>query len=366
MKQKKFLNFAVGPVQMSPQILALGAEQIPYFRTREFSALMLENEQLVLEAIKAPKNSRVVFLTGSGTAAMEAALINLFTPQDKVLVVNGGTFGKRFSQLCDIYSIEHTDIVLPAGSPLTTQHLAPFENKGYSGLLVNLHETSTGVLYDQQLLADFCKRNHIKLLADAISAFLADDINMSDLGACAIIAGSQKAMALPPGLSLIILSPEGQDLIKRNKTSGHIKTLYFDLDNALTNGTRGQTPFTPAISILIQLNYRFKQLRREGFNQIIRRTALIATDFRKKIKDLPFEIPSQSLSNALTPLTPKYAVSAYTIFELLKDQYNIFVCPNGGAYKDSLFRVGHIGDLTIDDNDKLLAALAELNTKKLI
>ncbi|MBO7190990.1 MAG: alanine--glyoxylate aminotransferase family protein [Elusimicrobiaceae bacterium] len=366
MEQKIFLNFAVGPVQIEPEVLALGAQPIPYFRTQEFSALMLGNEQLVLQAIKAPANSRVVFLTGSGTAAMEAALINLFTPKDKVLVINGGTFGKRFSQLCDVYSINHTDIVLPAGAALTEKHLAPFEKKGYTGLLVNLHETSTGVLYDQKLLADFCKRNHLKLLVDAISSFLADDIDMSGLGACAVIAGSQKAMALPPGISLIVLSQEGQDLIKHNKANGYIRTLYFDLENALTNGLRGQTPFTPAVSILIQLNYRFRQLQQEGFDKIIRRTALLASDFRKKIKGLPFQITSQSLSNALTPLTPTHPVSAYTIFELLKDRYHIFVCPNGGAQKDTLFRVGHIGNLTVQDNDRLLEALADLNTKNLI
>ena len=154
---KKFYNFAVGPVKTDEEILKIGAEQIPYFRTEEFSCLIKENEQLVLKALNAPKNSRVVFITGSGTASMEAAVANIFNSNDKVLVIKGGSFGTRFSQLCDIYNISHTDINLEMGHQLTEQNLQQFENKGYTGFLVNIHETSTGVLYNHKLIADFCK-----------------------------------------------------------------------------------------------------------------------------------------------------------------------------------------------------------------
>ena len=359
MLNRKFYNFAVGPVLMGQEVLDIGNQQIPYFRTDEFSKLMLENESWVLQALKAPAKSRVAFITGSGTASMEATIINLFTSQDKLLIVNGGSFGARFSQICAIHQIPHTDITLQMGHQITAADLAPFENKGYTGLLVNIDETSTGVLYDARLLADFCKRNHLVFVVDAISSFLADE-------ATAIIAGSQKAMALPPGISLIALSEEGQNRISRNKKQGHIKTLYFDLDNALTNGLRGQTPFTPAVSILLQLHARFQRLHAEGFDKIIQRTAQIAADFRQRIKNFPFEITSQSLSNAVTPLHPVHNVSAHKIFEILKDEYNIYICPNGGIYKDTIFRVGHIGALTIQDNDVLFKAFTDLVNKNLI
>ena len=92
------INFTVGPVQAGPEVLELGAQQVPYFRTPEFSEVMLENEALMLKFSKAPKNARAVFLTGSGTAAMEAAVMNVFTPEDKVLLINGGGFGQRFHE----------------------------------------------------------------------------------------------------------------------------------------------------------------------------------------------------------------------------------------------------------------------------
>ena len=99
------LNFTVGPVMASDEVRAIGAEQVPYFRTAEFSAIMKENEQLMKQFAKASDDARTVFITGSGTASMEAVVMNVFTPADKVLVVNGGSFGHRFVQLCEIHEI---------------------------------------------------------------------------------------------------------------------------------------------------------------------------------------------------------------------------------------------------------------------
>lgn len=101
------INFAVGPVQMDEEIRAIGAEEVPYFRTPEFSAIMKENERLMKQFTGAPEDARAVFLTGSGTAAMEAAVMNLFTERDRVLVVNGGSFGARFAKICEIHEVPH-------------------------------------------------------------------------------------------------------------------------------------------------------------------------------------------------------------------------------------------------------------------
>ena len=107
----KMLNFTVGPVMSSDAVRAIGAEQVPYFRTPEFSELMFENEQLVKKFAKAEESARVVFITGSGTASMEASVMNVFSEQDKVLVVNGGSFGERFCQICKIHDIPFTEIL---------------------------------------------------------------------------------------------------------------------------------------------------------------------------------------------------------------------------------------------------------------
>lgn len=356
------INFTVGPVQSNDIVRSIGGEQVPYFRTPEFSEIMLENEQLMKKFSGAEEKARVVFITGSGTASMEATVANTLTEQDKVLIVNGGSFGQRFVQLCEIYEIPHTEIKLDKGKALTEQHLAGYENQGYTAFMVNVHETSTGVHYDMDMISAFCKRNHLFLIVDAISSFLADEFQMKKLGVDVMITGSQKALACPPGISVIVLSEKAIERVEANEP----KCMYLDLKSALKNGERGQTPFTPAVGILRQIHARLKQIKADGgVEKESAKIKELAEDFRNKIKGLPFEIVSESMSNAVTPLYPLTA-SAYDIFITLKDEYGIWVCPNGGELKDKVFRVGHIGDLTKDDNDKLIDALKDMQKRGLI
>lgn len=356
------LNFTVGPVMSSEAVLSIGAEQVPYFRTPEFSALMLENERLVKKFAKADDDARVAFITGSGTASMEATVMNVFSPRDKVIVVNGGSFGHRFVQLCQIHEIPYTEVVPPMGQGITRQMLEPLAGKGYTGFLVNLDETSTGVLYDIKMISEFCRENDIFLVVDSISSFLCDPFNMQELDVQVMITGSQKALACPPGISLIVLSPKA---VKRVNTR-EVRSMYFNLKDILLNGERGQTPFTPAVGILRQINRRLREIDEAGgVDGEVARIGGIANDFRKKIKDLPFELVSSAMPNAVTSLHPTTA-SAYDIFTILKDEYGIWICPNGGDMKDKVFRVGHIGALTTEDNTTLINAFRDLQRRGII
>ena len=355
-------NFTVGPVEMSDNTREIGKNQIPYFRTTEFSKIMLENEKYIKKFSKTTDDSRAVFLTGSGTAAMEAVVMNMFDENDKLLVVNGGTFGKRFVSICEVHQLQYTEIKIDFGKVLTKDDLEQYDNKGYTGFIVNIHETSTGVLYDLNLIAEFCKRNNIFLAIDAISSFLADPFDMVSNNVGVMITGSQKALACPPGVSIVVLSPEALERVNKNKS----KCMYLDLKLALKYAEDGQTPFTPAIGILMQINERLKEIENNGgVEKEVERVANQAKDFRDKIKDLPFEIASKSLSNAVTPLHPKN-VTAYEVFSILKDEYGIWIGPNAGDLKDKIFRVGHIGALNKDDNDILINALKDMQKRGLI
>ena len=166
-------------------------------------------------------------------------------------------------------------------------------------------------------------------------------------------------MACPPGISIITFSKQGVERVMSNDP----KCMYFDLRDALKNGERGQTPFTPAVGILRQINMRLREIDAAGgVESEIDRIGGIARDFREKIKGLPFEIVSESLSNAVTPLHPLTA-SAYDIFTILKDEYGIWICPNGGDLKDKIFRVGHIGYILPKDNTTLVEALKDLKNR---
>ena len=356
------INFTVGPVQASDEVCAIGAEQVPYFRTAEFSDIMLENEKLIKKFAKAKEDARAVFITGSGTASMEAVIINTLTSTDKAIVVNDGSFGQRFVQLCKVHSVPFSEITLEMGKALTREMLEEYDNKGYTAFIVNVHETSTGVYYDINMISEFCKKNNLFLIVDAISSFLADEFDMEKLCVDVMITGSQKALACPPGISVIVLDKKAIDRVEISDP----KSMYFDLKDALKNGERGQTPFTPAVGILRQINVRLKEIETTGgVENEITKIAEIAADFREKIQELPFEIVSESMSNAVTPLHPTTA-SANDIFRILKDEYQIWVCPNGGELKDQVFRVGHLGALTKADNTILVNALKDMQKRKLI
>ena len=356
------LNFTVGPVMSSEQVLSIGAEQVPYFRTPEFSTIMLENEKYMLEYSKAPEGSKAVFMTCSSTGSMEAVVMNCFTKKDKLLVINGGSFGHRFVELCEIHGIPYVALELEKGRKLTKEKLYEYDNQGFTGLLVNVDETSTGVLYDTVMIGEFCKNNKMFFVCDCVSSFLADPFDMAECGADVMITGSQKVLACPPGVSIIVLAPKGLDRVKSSMT----KTMYFDLKDALKNQERGQTPFTPAVGILLQINERLREIDRLGGADVeIDRVAAQARDFRKKIKGLPFELVSESPANGVTSVHPENA-DAYNILLKLKDEYGIWICPNGGEMKNTIFRVGHIGALTHNDNTTLVNAFKDLQKRGIL
>lgn len=168
-------NFAAGPVEEFGETLMVGEERTLYFLTPEFSLVMLENERLVLEFAGVPAEARAVFLTGSGTAGMEATVLNVLREDDQVLVVNGGSFGTLFCQICEVHGISHDEVKLEVRYQVRSADLKPFDGKGHTASLVKKHVTSTGELYDMDLLGEFCRRNGMLSDVDNISSFLADE-----------------------------------------------------------------------------------------------------------------------------------------------------------------------------------------------
>ena len=359
---KEMINFSVGPVQSDEIVREIGFQQVPYFRTSEFSNIMFENENLIKKFVVAEERAKVVFITGSGTASLEASVINTLSSKDKALIVNGGSFGQRFVEICKIHNIPYEDIKLDIGQPLTKEMLAKYKDKGFTAFLVNIHETSTGVLYDLNIISNFCKEQKLFLIVDAISSFLADKLEMAKNGVDIVIIGSQKALACPPGVSIIVLSEKALERVKNIDA----KCMYLNLKTALKDAERGQTPFTPAVGILLQINARLKNIDSNGGAiKEIEKTKELADYFRKEIINLPFKFVTTSPSNAVTSL---YSLNqkAFDIFICLKDNYGIWICPNGGDLKDKVLRVGHIGNLTRKDFDKLLNALKDMNKRGLL
>lgn len=356
------LNFTVGPVQSSDTVRKVASKQVPYFRTKEFSEIMFENENYIKELSGASDDSKVVFITGSGTASMEAAVINTLTGNDKVLIINGGGFGQRFVDICNLHGIPNDQIKLEIGTNITEEVLNSYDGNNYSAFIVNLHETSTCTLYDMELIAKYCEKYNLFLIVDAISCFLADPINMKASNINVLITGSQKALSCDPGISVIVVDEVAQNRINNTKCISY----YLDLKSALSNAERGQTPFTPAVNILLQINARLNEINNNGgVNYEINKVKRLSNYFRERIVNYGFGFLSNNMSNAATAIIcPKN--NAVEIFETLKDNYKIWVCPNGGELKNSVLRVGHIGELSIDDYNNLFNALEDMKNKNML
>lgn len=348
--------FTVGPVLMDKETLAVRAKQIPYFRTEEFSKIVLDTASDLKELMGTSQNSKAIFLTGSGTASMESVVSNSFDETDNILVINGGSFGARFKQLCEIYNLKHDEIKLSFGEKLSEEHFNNLNGKNYTALLVNIDETSTGQLYDINLISSFCKKNNIYLVVDAISSFLSDEYKMDEWNIDCTIISSQKAMALAPGLSMIVMNERFYNNKVKNKP---MKNLYLNINEHIKNMERGQTPNTPAVGIILELNEKLRRIKNIGVEQFINKTKENAEFFRNEIRKLGFELPNYNLSNALTPLIFKNN-NAKNLYNYLRENYDITLTPNGGDLADTVLRVGHIGNVTKQDLEDLIEKIKEV------
>lgn len=347
--------FTVGPVEMYDSTLEVRSKQLPYFRTDFFSKLMLENEEMLKKALYTDKSSKAIFLTGSGTSAMDA-VVGQCLSNEKALVIDGGSFGHRFVELCEFYGVEYESIHLDTNETLTVNHLQEYQNHDFTCMLVNMHETSTGQLYDIKMLSEFCIKKEMALIVDAISAFLCDEIKMDEMHIDCLITSSQKALSLAPGLSMIVVNDDFYQKFIKNKKA---KSYYLDLNAHLKNMERGQTPFTPAVGVCYEVHDMLEKVLNKGVEQVIADKKCLANYFRENIKKLGIEVVDCPLSNALTPLYFKDG-GAKALYENLKDKYDIYLTPCGGINADKIVRVGHMGNLCIDDYDDLINKIREV------
>ncbi|MEA2029922.1 MAG: aminotransferase class V-fold PLP-dependent enzyme, partial [Campylobacterota bacterium] len=308
---EEYAIFTPGPVKMSQEILEIGAKQTPYFRNAPFSDVTFECEAGLLELVNAPKGSKVIFLTASGTAGMEAAVMNLLTSEDRALVINGGGFGGRFVDICATHDVPHSNFKVEnrnLSNIADEVKSASLEIKEHSSLIVNAHETSIGHIYDLDALGNYARANELFFIVDAISMLVTDRLDMSEQNIDAVVASSHKGLALPPGLTMVILSPKALQRVQ------DIKSLYFNLKDYLANGERGQTPYTPAVTIMLQLQSRLAQIKaRGGVESSIAHAQEIAHYFRDAIKPLPLKAYTPFMPNAMTTLTPTDGKSAMDI-----------------------------------------------------
>lgn len=335
------------------EILSIGAQQVPYMRTQEFSEINKDSEKILLELIDCPEGKTIIY-TGSGTGAMDAIVSCYVATKKKAFIIDGGSFGHRWVQLCEYYGCSHYVMKLDRGHDIDYNLLdKQLEEEKPDVFLVQHHETSTGQLYDLPKIGKLCKKHNISLVVDVISSFLIEDISMKKMGIDICITSSQKGLNIPPGLSIIFLS---KDLI--NYPFGH-NNYYFDFQENLNNLHRGQTSYSPATLIYLQLNARLHQLKKEGVENHKAKVRECAKFFRQLCQKYGWEICAQSPSCAITGFQVN-GLNKGNVFRALIDNYNTFVMPGG---IEGFLRVSHMGIQSKEDLEELALQIHEIEKR---
>jgi aspartate aminotransferase-like enzyme len=299
-----------------------------------------------------------MILTGSGTAAMETVALNFLRQDDKALVVNAGTFGQRWCDLCAVHGISYEELRLEAGEDLDLDRLTSALSKNVTVLFATAHETSTGALFDIEAIGRATNGLGVFLVVDAISTVCADRFLMDDWHVDVAVVSSQKGLALPPGLAFIAMGARALSRLENIQP----RTLYMNVREYLSNQKRGQMPFTPAIGLFIQLHQRLLDIKEMTLDHLIRQHHEKACEFREALKTLPFDTLPARPSNALTAVTCG-AFDAQEIVHTLRTEHAMEVAPNGGDLKNRVFRVSHMGEHPPEDLKALVKALEDTTAR---
>lgn len=317
----------------------IGKQQPLYFRTETFAKILLDCQNL-LKYLLHCKSGKVVILTASGTGAMDASIQNLIDKKERILIIVGGSFGKRWVEICQHYQLNYTIFNVDFGKNLDLHQL---ENniKLYKPtyILSQHNETSSMQLHPIEKIGNLCKQYKIKFIVDAISSFCVDYIDMDGYNIDCLVISTNKGVGTYPGLSAIIL--------KSNMKYKKSVSYYFDFNKYIGNFGDISLPFTPNLTSIYQLYYQLKKFKKLGIKNLIKKIHKQAIHFRTLIEKLPFTIIAETSSNCGTGLYTE-RMDVKDLFERLQKQ-NIYFTPAGGEEGKKLI-IGHIGEQTRKDN----------------
>lgn len=337
---KKNYLLTPGPTPLPPEICEALSRPIIHHRTPQFQAVLKETGENLKKVYQT--NNDVFILSSSGTGAMEAAVINLLSWGDQALVVEGGKFGERWTELCEAYGIKSIVVKAEWGKALDPLVLAQHLKKEphVKVVFATLCETSTGVTFDIRKFGEVVAETNAVLVVDAISGLGAIDIKMDEWGVDVLVCGSQKGFMLPPGLGFISVSPKAWKLTETSKCPKY----YFDLKVAKKAWAKTDTPYTPAIGLVIALNEALKMMLAEGLENIFNRHRKLAEATRAAMKGLKLELFAPSAgSDAVTAVKVPQGIDGEKLVKIMRDEFGVTIAGGQGEMKGKLFRVAHMG-----------------------
>jgi len=346
-----------GPTPIPDSVLREMARPMINHRGKEFRALF----ESITEDLKWAYRTRndVFILTTSGSGAMEAAVVNTLSPSDRVLACVAGEFGKRFAQIAETYGAAVDRLEAPYGSPITPEMLRDkLLGVHYKAVLLTHNETSTALLNPIRELA-FEIRQALPdalILVDSVSGLGTAPLPVDDWDLDVVLAGAQKAFMVPPGLAFASVSPRAWAA----NAEARMPRFYFDFGQARDFARKGQTPWTPAISLFFALARAMEMLKAEGLDAIYARHDRLTRMVRSGARALGLRLMQDDdryASRAVTGIYAPDGVHPSKIQAQLQDKFGYVVAGGQGPLVDSIFRVGHLGYYDDTDMLGLLAAL---------
>jgi aspartate aminotransferase-like enzyme len=342
-----------GPTPIPNEVELAMSETMIHHRTPQFNKVF-EEARRGLKKLFGTKNDVIMFAS-SGTGAMEAAVANLFSPGDKVLVINGGKFGERWLNIANAYGLTPIDLKVEWGRAVK---VADVEKQlkaqpDIQGVLIQASETSTTVLHPVKEIANLTKGGPL-FLVDGVTAVGVVSVPVDEWGIDVLVTGSQKALMLPPGLGFIALSDRAWDRTKKAK----LPRFYFDLNLERKNQQKGSGAFTPAVSLIFGLRASLSMMEREGIEQVYARHARMCRATRAAATALGLRLLApDSPSPAVTGIFLPDGIDADKVLQYLRDRMNVTLAEGQDQLKGKVIRIAHVGYMGAFDVVTAIAAL---------
>ncbi len=349
---KKSYLFTPGPTPIPPEALLAMAQPIDYHRSEDAVALIKD----VLEKLKHVFRTEndVLFLTSSGTGAMDGAVANLLCRGDKVLVIRSGKFGERWAEICEAYGVEVVPIDVRWGDSVTPEIVETklTENRDVQAVFATLCETSTGALHDIETLARLTQSSPTLLVVDAVSALGADDLQMDNWGVDVVVSCSQKGLMTSPGLAFAALNQRAWKATERSD----LPKYYLDFRKAHQRGLEGSVPYTPAITLLTALQCALNHICTEGIRPTIARHNRMAIATRNAVKAIGLPLFATSPANTLTSIRLPEEIDGKAFVKMMREKHGITYAGGQGELSGKIVRIAHLG--WMNENDVIVAISA--------
>ena len=347
---------APGPTEIPPQILSAGGEPILHHRTPEFRAIFAEVSEKIKYVFQT--SQPVLILAAGGTGGMEAIIVNLSKPGETIIVISGGVFGERWAKIGEALERKVVRITVEYGKAVKAEDVqkALIDNDDAALLCGTLSETSTGVEHPIEAISALARTTNTLYAVDAISGLAACKLKMDEWGIDAVVSGTQKGLMMPPGLALIALSERASASMKSKKSP----KFYWSFESALAKLTEEKlpdTPWTPNVSLVRQLQASLQLIHAEGIEHIWIRHELLAHATREAIKALGLTLFAESPSVSVTSVNSPSGIDSGDIVKRMRSEWGISIVGGQGTMLGKIFRIGHLGYCDRTDILMTVAAL---------